>query len=355
MAASGRAPIVVGVAPGLTHRAALAWGADEASRRRAPLHLLLAQGRPEGSTPRRHLHGGGTFHERRRLAECALRDAAAFVADRHPRLEVCALPAADDPVPLLRREARTAGTVVLGARRAGTRKGPFTSASVALPVIAHAACPVVVVRGPGQDAAPSRHFVVGVDVGVDGRRHSAAAVDHAFAEAALHRATLRVLYVWHPPLLGVMDEHAALRECRELLSEMVENRRAAYRDVEVHHDVVRGRPAQVLARESAHALGLVVGVRGNGGLTGVLPGSVVHGVLHRARCPVVAVPRRGGRGTWFDRLRVRWAARRACRAARRRARLLTGSTRSWSATVRGRCRSWLRQGGHAWRGLRTRR
>ena len=42
-------------------------------------------------------------------------------------------------------------------------------------------------------------------VGVDGIPHSKAAVDVAFEEAVLRGAALRALYVWHPPLLGVLD------------------------------------------------------------------------------------------------------------------------------------------------------
>ncbi|NUP31557.1 MAG: universal stress protein, partial [Streptomycetaceae bacterium] len=143
MATPARAPIVVGIDPGPSHRLVLTWGADEAVRRRVPLQLVHAQGRsPYGDRPG-DPYGDGPIRDRRSLAEHALLDAAAFVADRHPRLEVSTLLAADDPVPLLRRHARTAGAVVLGSHRLRTREGLFTSASVALPVIAHAGCPVV--------------------------------------------------------------------------------------------------------------------------------------------------------------------------------------------------------------------
>ncbi|WP_330281109.1 hypothetical protein [Streptomyces sp. NBC_00588] len=87
MAASGHAPIVVGVDPGPAHHLVLAWGADEADRREAPLHLILGQGRPADGKPARQLRDGAV-RERRRLAEHVLRDAVAFVTDRHPRLEV---------------------------------------------------------------------------------------------------------------------------------------------------------------------------------------------------------------------------------------------------------------------------
>ncbi|MFI6654841.1 universal stress protein [Streptomyces sp. NPDC050523] len=352
MVTPGSAPVVVGIDPGPSDRLLLAWGADEADLLRVPLQLVHAQGRsPGGDMPGQH-HGGGRTHDPRSLAEGALLDAVAFVADRHPRLEVSALLAADDPVPLLRRHARTAAAVVLGSHRLRTRAGLFTSDSVALPVIAHAGCPVVVVRDFDQVGGSAPHFVVGVDVGVDGRRHSVAAVDHALAEAALHHAVVRVLYVWHPPLLGVLDEHAALHECRALLSELVQKRRAAHPDVEVHHEVIRGRPAQVLARESAHALGLVVGIRGDGGPTGILLGSVVQGVLDRARCPVVAVPRRERHQPPYGRPCFSRAARRAQRAAVRRARRLA---RAWPELTRKGRRSWLRHGGQAIRGLGMRR
>ncbi|MFI2263674.1 universal stress protein [Streptomyces tubercidicus] len=67
-------------------------------------------------------------------------------------------------------------------------------------------------------------------------------------------------------------------------------RRAAHPDVELHHEVVRGHPVQVLTQASAHALGLIVGTRGRGGFTGMMLGSVSQGVLHHAQCPVITVP-----------------------------------------------------------------
>ncbi|MGW4229466.1 universal stress protein [Streptomyces sp. NPDC004980] len=38
------------------------------------------------------------------------------------------------------------------------------------------------------------------------------------------------------------------------------------------------------------ALAVVVGRRGHGGYTGMRLGSVAHGLLHRAECPVITVP-----------------------------------------------------------------
>lgn len=111
--------------------------------------------------------------------------------------------------------------VVIGSRHLGVAREVFTSAAVALPLTALATCPVVVLREPEHITQQPPYLVVGVD----GSPHSAAAVDLAFAESDLRSAHLRALYVWHTPLLGLLDEHAALREARRTLS---------------GHDAVRG-------------------------------------------------------------------------------------------------------------------
>ncbi|MFD3573141.1 universal stress protein [Streptomyces sp. NPDC058644] len=300
MTAPVRTPIVVGVDAASPCRTALAWGADDAHRRCLPLRLVLAQ-RPvdqRGPVPLRRrgratrLPGIRQARDPRAAAEQALREAVAFVRSRHPRLEVSTLLAADAPVPVLRRQVRTAAALVLGSRGPSRRQGPFPTASVALPVIAHATCPVVLVRETASSRQPP-FLVVGVNVGWDGRRHSAAAVIHAFEEAARRGVTLRVLHVWRPPLLGVLDEQAAVRECRRMLSDMVAGWRVAHPEVDVHHAVLSGHPAQVLTQESAHALALVVGTRGHGGASGPLRGSLISRTLRRARCPVVVVPQPG--------------------------------------------------------------
>ncbi|WJY36069.1 universal stress protein [Streptomyces sp. P9-2B-2] len=92
-----------------------------------------------------------------------------------------------------------------------------------------------------------------------------AAVDFAFEEEAPRRARLRAVSVWQRPLLGVLDEEAALRECREMLYEAVAGRKKSHPDVDLHHEVMTGHPVQVLVRESRHALALVTGTRGLGG------------------------------------------------------------------------------------------
>jgi nucleotide-binding universal stress UspA family protein len=285
----GRRPIVVGVDPDPARRVALAWAADEAHRRRLPLRLVHAQGVPTAGYRTTEPHASweewnASLHT---AGERLLQGAVTFVETRHPSVEVSALLAEGNTAWVLREQAQDAAAVVLGSWHLTSRQELFTSTGVSLPVIAHARCPVVVVREAEHLAQQPRFFVVGVD----GSRDSAAAVDYAFDEAALRGAALRALYVWHPPLLGSLDEHAAEQECRRVLSETVAGRGAAHPDVELHHEVVHGHPVQALTEASEHSLGLIVGTRGHGGFTGMLLGSVSQGVLHHARCPVIAVPR----------------------------------------------------------------
>ncbi|WP_405909894.1 MULTISPECIES: universal stress protein [unclassified Streptomyces] len=286
--AHGREPIVVGVDPDPSKRLALAWAADEADRRGLPVRLVHAQGVPTGGYRTGEAlpsweEWNRTLHE---AGAEVLKEAVAFVESRRPTVDVSTMLAEGEPAWVLREEARNASLVVVGSWHLSTRREMFTSASVALPVSAHAPCPVVVVPEPGHITQEPAYFVVGVD----GSPHAAAAVDVAFEEAALRGAALRALYVWHPPLLGVLDEDAAVRECRRVLSETVAGRTARYPGVELHHEVVLGHPVRVLTEASEHALGLVVGTRGHGGFTGLLLGSVSQGVLHHAHCPVITVP-----------------------------------------------------------------
>ncbi|MDF3301510.1 universal stress protein [Streptomyces tropicalis] len=288
----GRRPIVVGVDPDPQKRVALAWGADEADRRRLPLLLVHAQGEPvPGYRP---LQGRPSWEgwkdELHTSGDRTLKEAVSFVEARHPRLEVSGLLAEGRPDWVLGEQARQAAQVVIGSWHLSSARERFGSSAVALPLVAHAPCPVVVVPEPEHLTQQPAYFVVGVD----GSPHAASAVDFAFEEAAMRGALLRALYVWRPPVLGVFDEYAALQECRRMLSETVAGRTAAHPEVELRHDVVKGHPVEVLTEAAEHALGLVVGSRGLGGFGGMMLGSVSQGVLHHARCPVLVVPRSDG-------------------------------------------------------------
>ncbi|MEU6242070.1 universal stress protein [Streptomyces sp. NPDC047024] len=281
-------PVVVGIDTESEHRMALAWAADEAARRHVPLRPVLAEGVPtrgdrERKVPPSWEEWNDPLHEE---GERVLADAAGFATAHHPRLEVDALLAEGDPVWVLGEQSHDATAVVLGSRHLSRAQEVFGNESVAVPLMAQAHCPVVVVPEPEHVTQVPAYLVVGID----GGEQSAAAVDVAFEEAALRGAELHVLLVWQPTALRVFDEHGSRQECRRMLSEIVAGHGERYPDVVLRHELVVGEPVKVLTEAAAHALALVVGTRGHGSVAGALLGSVSQGVLRQARCPVIVVP-----------------------------------------------------------------
>jgi nucleotide-binding universal stress UspA family protein len=282
--------ILVGIDAVHPGQLAAAWAADEAHRRHLPLRLVHAVPPVMGDLPVL----GDTAHHRAllRRGEQALDAAAAFARERHPELDLSTLLADEYPAWSLCEQARYAALVVLGSRHLHRAEELLSAGSVTVPVSAQAPCPVVVVAGPEHIVQQPAYLVIGVD----GSPTSQAAVDFAIDAAALRGAALRTIWVWQPPMLGSADEPGAIQECRRRLSEAVAGRRETHPDVDLTHEVLRGHPVEELAKASEHALAVVVGRRGHGGFTGMRLGSVPHGLLQRAHCPVITVPatRSGG-------------------------------------------------------------
>lgn len=275
--------IVVGVDPVRDWHLAVAWAADEAHRRRLPLRLVLAvppqhdvqhiDDTPQQAALR---HGGAD----------RLDQVASWVRDRHPEVTVGTDLLGGFPAHVLVAQARSARLVVLGSRHLGRAAEFFSAGSTVVPVAAQAACPVVAV-GDAEHVTQQPAYLV---VGVDGSAATTDALTLAFDEADRRGAALRVICVWQPPLFLLNDEEVALKAQRFLLSEATAGLADKYPDVHVTHEVLTGHPVEELARAAEHALALVVGRRGRGGYTGMRLGSVAHGLLHRAHCPVVTVP-----------------------------------------------------------------
>ncbi|MFI6445690.1 universal stress protein [Kitasatospora sp. NPDC050543] len=282
--ASKRRPIVLGVDAREPGRLATSWAADEADRRKLPLVMVHAVPKPA-----RDLHGFERRHheELHHNGRQMLDKAAALTGERHPDLEVTSTLVEGNPGQALCRQSRHAELVVLGSRRLSRTEELLSTYSVAVPVSAQAACPVVVVRDPEHITQDPPYLVVGVD----GSPASAAAVDVAFDLAARRGAALRAIWVWQSQLIARVDEHDAVQTLRRLLTETTAGHADRYPDVKLTHEVIRGHPVEELAKASAHALAVVVGRRGHGGFTGMRLGSVPHGLLHHAHCPIVTVPR----------------------------------------------------------------
>ncbi|MEU9126898.1 universal stress protein [Kitasatospora sp. NPDC048540] len=284
MASAGRRrPIVLGVDARDHGQLATFWAADEADRRGLP--LLLVHAVPQlttdlcGVDPRynEELHRNGSQ---------VLGRAAALAGERHPGLEVTCTLVDGEPGQVLCRESRQAEAVVLGSRRLSRTEEFLSTYSVAVPVSAQATCPVIVVREPEHITQEPPYLVVGVD----GSPPSAAATDVAFDLAARRGAALRAIWVWQSQLIARVDEHMAVQTLRRLLTETTAGHASRYPDVDLTHEVIRGHPVEELTKASRHALAVVIGRRGHGGFTGMRLGSVPHGLLQHARCPIVTVP-----------------------------------------------------------------
>lgn len=278
-----RQEIVVGVDPRGDWHPAVAWGADEARLR--GLHLRLALSVPPRHDPQ---HVDDAPHNRRleQDGRRTLEAAISWARARWPATEITGSLLDGFPGRQLALLSLQVRLVVLGSRHLHRVEEILSSGSVVIPVTAQARCPVVVVGDPeggGQD----RPCLV---VGVDGSEPSKAALALAFEEADLRGCAVHAVAVWQPPVFSLRTGDTLFHNQRRLLYETVAGWEKKYPDVQLHHEVQIGSPVEVLAEAGEHTLGIVVGRRGEGGYTGMRVGSVVHGLLHRAHCPVITVP-----------------------------------------------------------------
>jgi nucleotide-binding universal stress UspA family protein len=163
--------------------------------------------------------------------------------------------------------------------------------SVAVGMAAHGACPVVIVRGERAGAGNAESPVV---VGIDDSSITDAALAFAFDAAAARGVGLVVVHAWSPTaiddaLAPVMDWDAATAEEDALLAERLTGWEQKHPEVAVRRTVVRDGAVRALVAASREAQLVVVGSRGRGNATGLLLGSVSHGVLHASHCPVAIV------------------------------------------------------------------
>ena len=293
--------ILLGVDPRAQSVPALVWAADEAVRRGLVLRLVVAVPPAHDGLRYDALARQSALRLR---AESAIANAEDLVRELHDGLRIATERVNGVPATVLRDMAQHAALVVVGSRRLGRPAEMFSESSVVVPLTARADCPVVVVRAPEHTAVHPPTVVVGVD----GSEASQAAVAFAVEEASLREARLRAVWVWPRSVLAHDDDDEGLAERRRLLAESTAGWAERYPDVAISQGVVRGHPVEQLALESQESLSLVVGRRGRGGYSGMRLGSTVHGLLHRAPCPLITVPLpdREGRTddpAWADRSR----------------------------------------------------
>ncbi|MDV9178947.1 universal stress protein, partial [Streptomyces sp. W16] len=128
---------------------------------------------------------------------------------------------------------------------------------------------------------------------------SAAALGFAFETAAARGATVRAVRAWTlPPVFAyspgsmkLLDEAGGLEPYeKKALAEALEPWRERFPDVPVVEHIEMGSAGQVLLSVAGRAQLMVVGRRAHRTAVGARIGSVAHGVLHHAECPVAVVP-----------------------------------------------------------------
>lgn len=140
-------------------------------------------------------------------------------------------------------------------------------------------------------------------VGVDGSDNGLRALDWALEEAAAHRCPVRLVYAYVPSahrqgerVHGASPRMIAMYEEGREVFAAARAHLAGHRhaDLVVGTALYEGPPAQVLIEMVSRARMCVVGRRGRGGLSSLLPGSTSMSLAVHARMPVVVVPPRGG-------------------------------------------------------------
>lgn len=285
-------PITAGIDGTEESLAALDWAAREAVRRDVALRVIHAwRFQPyEGID-------AGDRDTQEGWARDAVTEAVRTVTGRHTGLDVSTEVVEGGSVDVLVAAAADAELLVLGSRGHGPVVG-FLLGSVGQQVIAEAARPVVLVRAGDQATAEAsgREIVVGQEGDPE---DSADVLRFAFETAAARGATVRAVRAWTlPPVfayspgsLKLLDEAGGLEPYeKKALASALQPWRERFPDVPVVEHIEMGSAGQVLLSMTARAQLMVVGRRARRTAVGARIGSVAHGVLHHADCPVAVVP-----------------------------------------------------------------
>lgn len=283
-------PLVVGVDGSRDSLRALDWALDEAVRRGGALRIVHASSWEwyEGHEPSMGINRDSVQANAERIAAQAVEHASR----RTVAAKVTGQVLPEDPAAALIRESRRASAVVVGTRGRGGLAGLLLG-SVSLSVAAHAAAPVIVVRG-GEENLLGRFGQVAV--GVDPSDGATAALDFAFRAAELRGAALRVVHAWRCPAHEVPEyprgDDAVESHSRRAEQQVAEALRAArVRPASsVHREIVEGSARTALLEAAARSDLLVVGARRRKGHVGMQLGPVNHAVLHHSASPVAIVP-----------------------------------------------------------------
>ncbi|SEG88432.1 Nucleotide-binding universal stress protein, UspA family [Thermomonospora echinospora] len=277
-------PVVVGTDGSAHADRAVEWAAEEAVRRNRPLLIVHAAQPWLPAAPM--MPAGGLADALEAAGREVLGEAERLARKRYPDLEIGTRFVPRTPGLALDQESRTAYEVVIGHRGAGgfTR---LLLGSTGLQLAGHIPGPVVIVRGDAEERAGE------VVVGIDPATEHATALEYAFEAAALRSARLRVVHGRRPSptpeAAHAIDLRDAEEEARWAILRATTALRKRHPGVEVVEDIVHDHPVAALTEASGNADLVVVGARDRHGLGALRLGSVSHGVIHHAHCPVAVV------------------------------------------------------------------
>jgi nucleotide-binding universal stress UspA family protein len=287
LASRVRGLIVAGISSSIGSQNAVRWAAAEAERRTVGLRIVHAYPLPQLGQPVQH-----DVNDLLRNEAAALLEGIADGTRRdHPHLAITTRPIPGAPVNALRDESWCAALTVVGAKESSRLAGAILG-SVASEIAAVNPAPVAVVHPdhPLNGQGP-------VVVGIDATGGSSAAIEFAFAEAAVRNAELLAVHAWNQTLVedsipgypSLLDPATVEQEETAVLSEALAGWRDKYPDVVITHEVRRGGAATVLLEYCRSASIVVVGRRPRGEFQALVLGSTSRSLTAHSPCPVVIV------------------------------------------------------------------
>lgn len=271
--------IVVGVDGSVAAQEALRWAAEEAERRGATLRLVHAFVWPLFRVP---VGPSEVAPGLRAAAEHLIAESVEMATKLAPEISIESAVVDGFPFPVLADESRQADLVVVGSRGLGATLTMLVGSTV-VDLVAHAHCPVIVVRA-GHPGRAHGHVVAGFD----GSRGAAEAVRFAIDYA--RRCDLDVQIVTVADRRTDDATNRNIVPAADLAASAALALDGSRHGVFTSSRVLHGHPAAELIRLSTGADLVVVGSRGRGGFRRMLVGSVSQAVLQHAECPVAVIP-----------------------------------------------------------------
>jgi nucleotide-binding universal stress UspA family protein len=279
------APVVVGVDAAESNVSALKWAADQAVRSGSSLRLVYVINQSLLDSPYY------SQSDLDRFVTTLMSRARAIAEEEHPDLEVHSDVVRGFPRSQLVKRSQGASMLVVGRRGRGTF-GELLLGSVAMSVATHSRVPTAVIPHVWDQETFSADPLV---MGVDENGASDDALAFAFEMAHQRDVPLHAVQVMpagedflrmQPAVTEPSDHHA---KAVGVLEAATAGWQEKYPDVRLTCRPEWGHPVRALVDESVSAQMVILGGSRHSRLSAPLLGSVQHGVLHHAHCPVVVV------------------------------------------------------------------